>query len=312
MSPENSDKNKRESIKSVLSMFRPGTSDENDPFFREALEALGSDGELAEWFEREQQFDSVLRSKLSSIEVPENLRSSIIDLAQSGTSPGVAVDEVAEPATNAIVRPWFMRPMNLIGAAALLAAGIFVLAQINPVGEKEAPYAAVSMIRSENQDMRRSMAEWLTSENLAQVAHVQSFDEIRKLIDTSFDGYPSPAGSLKMGADELQPVACQALDWGGEKVMLTCFRYDGTLVHLLVASTPDHASGEQPDFAPIVCDDGRQFQSAAWKDTARSYVLLTRSKREGVLESVIESSGFSRSVAMIIPSSGLADGYHIL
>ena len=45
-------------IKLVLSAYRSGTHDKEDPFFTEALVAVEQDPELAAWFEGEQRFDA--------------------------------------------------------------------------------------------------------------------------------------------------------------------------------------------------------------------------------------------------------------
>jgi len=47
-------------IKKLLQSFRKGTTDSDDPIFREPLERLGSDPALAAWFRAEQEFDAVM------------------------------------------------------------------------------------------------------------------------------------------------------------------------------------------------------------------------------------------------------------
>jgi hypothetical protein len=56
-------------IKMLLASFRPGTDDENDPLFREALEQLAHDPELAEWFRAEQEFDAAMVEKFREVSV---------------------------------------------------------------------------------------------------------------------------------------------------------------------------------------------------------------------------------------------------
>lgn len=55
--------------KTILQSFRRGTSDENDPIFREALAGLSNDPALAEWFQAEQEFDAVMAEKFRDVPV---------------------------------------------------------------------------------------------------------------------------------------------------------------------------------------------------------------------------------------------------
>ncbi len=56
-------------VKMILQSFRRGTSDENDPFFCEALAVLSNDPALAEWFQAEQEFDAVMAEKFRDVPV---------------------------------------------------------------------------------------------------------------------------------------------------------------------------------------------------------------------------------------------------
>src|SRR5687767_14491041 len=99
-----------ERAREILLLYRPGTSDAHDPGFAEALELAKSDAELGLWFEAHCARQSLVRSRLRQISVPEELRRRILD-------------RVAErPAT-----VWWQRPAfrTLAAAAAIvLLAGL--------------------------------------------------------------------------------------------------------------------------------------------------------------------------------------------
>lgn len=69
-------------IKVLLQCFREGTQDRNDPIFREALESLASDPELAEWFHAEQKFDAVMVATFSNVPVRSALKERILRAAK--------------------------------------------------------------------------------------------------------------------------------------------------------------------------------------------------------------------------------------
>ena len=68
-------------VKMLLASFRPGTDDENDPLFRQALEQLAHDAELAAWFRAEQEFDAAMIEKFREVPVNaaagENIREAL-------------------------------------------------------------------------------------------------------------------------------------------------------------------------------------------------------------------------------------------
>ena len=77
----------REEAKELLSSFRPLTADAADPIFREALELARKDSDLGAWLAREQEFDQMLRQKLSSIRPPEGLTETILESVEGTASP---------------------------------------------------------------------------------------------------------------------------------------------------------------------------------------------------------------------------------
>jgi len=64
--------------KEVLNLYRPGTADDNDPSFAEALECCESDPELKNWFEAHCDVYRTLRRKFRELPVPDALKEQII------------------------------------------------------------------------------------------------------------------------------------------------------------------------------------------------------------------------------------------
>lgn len=62
----------------TLQSFRCGTSDENDPLFREALAELSNDPALAEWFRAEQEFDAVMAEKFRDVPVEDVVKKRLL------------------------------------------------------------------------------------------------------------------------------------------------------------------------------------------------------------------------------------------
>lgn len=56
-------------IKVLLASYRPGSDDANDPIFREALDLLARDPEMAAWFRAEQEFDAAMVEKFREVPV---------------------------------------------------------------------------------------------------------------------------------------------------------------------------------------------------------------------------------------------------
>lgn len=68
----------RDEAKNILSLYRPGTADEDDPQIAEALGLAKSDAELAHWLEEHSARQKALRAKFREIAVPEGLKEQII------------------------------------------------------------------------------------------------------------------------------------------------------------------------------------------------------------------------------------------
>jgi len=64
--------------KEILMRYRPGTTDDGDPEFTEALEQAKRDRELGRWFEQHRAFQSTVADRFKGIAVPQHLREKIL------------------------------------------------------------------------------------------------------------------------------------------------------------------------------------------------------------------------------------------
>lgn len=69
---------RRNEARRLLSAYGVGGQDADDPRFREALEMLKADPELAQWFAREQSWDSIIMEQFASFPVPPGLKSRLL------------------------------------------------------------------------------------------------------------------------------------------------------------------------------------------------------------------------------------------
>lgn len=61
----------------ILESYRPGTEDDSDPMFREALEVAKHNPELLEWLHKNESIDTMFTRALEGITPPKELRLSI-------------------------------------------------------------------------------------------------------------------------------------------------------------------------------------------------------------------------------------------
>src|SRR5579862_10039222 len=92
----------------ILSLYRPGLDDPNDPFFAEALMQARRDPELGRWFEKQCAVDVAVRDKFRQITAPAGLQQQIL-------------------AERKVVRPaiWWERSAFLAAAAAAIVLAVF-------------------------------------------------------------------------------------------------------------------------------------------------------------------------------------------
>lgn len=226
--------------KEILSVYRPGTGDERDPVFAEALELARTDGELKAWFEESIAFDRTMKSEVARIAAPADVREAIL-----------AEHKIIRP------HPWWHRRMNsrqFAAAAAILIAGLAFLFWYE---RRPANFS----------EFRREMAD----QSWGPSPHVQlkatNMTELRRVLDTR--GVPSrftvPSALVQTGVQ-----GCSLMRWRGVEVPVICFQSGGQHLHLMVVNRalfPD-APTDGPEM-----DQWQVWRTASWSKDDFSYVL---------------------------------------
>ncbi len=247
----------REEAQLILGVYRPGTSDADDPFFAEALALALTDQELGRWFADEQSFDQIIATNLSAAtsNIPE--------------PPAALLESLrSAPGADRVVSWNFRRALALAACVALLAA----LATYALVPRGFDSSVSLADFRSEMVGFVKIPPSLeLETTDLAEVrSYLRANSRVR-------------AVSVPDGTGELPPIGCRTLVFRGHPVALICFkREDGELVHLLAA--PRDAIGElaslpKPAYAAV-----GDWATASWTTDDQIYLLATKGNREKLQE----------------------------
>jgi hypothetical protein len=232
--------------KFVLSSYRPSGQDASDSRFAEALEQARRDPVLERWFSESIAFDAVVAEKLRSIEVPPDLRESIITglkVSRSVRSPfvkwAIAAALVALALLGSVL--WYeTRPVHLAG------------------WQRQALDVVSSLVRNESSFDAQSanageLLAWLRAHN-------------------------APAAqALPREVEKLQSVGCKTFSWNGIPISVICFvRTDGGLIHLVTmnASASDRALNRKPK----LIQQG-PWATATWREGDVIYMLALEGSR---------------------------------
>ncbi len=236
----------RQEAQFILEAYRPGGEDATDPRFREALDLVQRDPELARWFAREQALDARLSSRLHALlQPPPSLKTQLL-------------------AQRKVVRPAFgwqlwRRPLWQLAAACvglLLALSVF---RGRPTGSGDFPGYLAQMTDRVGHRLDRldfmardvsAVRRWLAERG----AHGDL------VVPAGLNGRPS--------------LGCRLLEWNGQQVTLICFELEGRkTAHLLVV---DSSAFPQP---PAAAPEFRQVGDVAtvsWTQGGKTYVLASK------------------------------------
>jgi hypothetical protein len=229
-----------EEAKRILAIYRPGTDDERDPMFAEALELARSDRELKAWFDESLAFDQSMRAVFGRVTAPAGVREAIL-----------AEQKIIRPS------PWWER--RLSGREMAAAAVVFLAATLVGLWAAQRPTSFA--------DFRREMADqsWGPSPHIesksTDLAGVWRFLASRQ-VATNFTLPPILAQSDIRG--------CSLMHWKGREVPVICFSSKGQHLHLLVVDRslfPD-APNNSPEM-----DRWQAARTASWSKDDHSYVL---------------------------------------
>jgi hypothetical protein len=235
--------NSREA-KFILEACRSADLDASDSNIAEALEAMRSDPELAEWFAASRQFDRAVIAKLKAVPVPAGLAERI----RAGKSL------TGDASGRSSRRRW----LALAASLAILAG----LSSLRLIRSYSATFAS----------FREDMAEFMD----------EGWDHTFDLSDGEFSNIrgwlESRAEPIKIDVPltlaASRTYGCKTIAWHGTTATLICFVPEKarTVVHILVVdrSALTNDPGGEPVLARVA-----DWNSAIWSRGDKVYLALT-------------------------------------
>ena len=204
--------------KQLLEVYRPGSADEADPRFGEALAQAGRDPELARWFENQRRFDRQMAEGLQTVSAPADLKSTIL-------------------AGRKIVRPVFWQQWRAQAAAAAAVAALAIVGGVMAMNRPaQFPEFRAEMIQQawgddahldfESSDFLR-IRQWLAGQ----------------IADSDF--------ALPEALQNSQLLGCRIVETEGRRVPMVCLADGGKHMHLFILDGVQLAklpNQESPDF----------------------------------------------------------------
>lgn len=237
--------------KEILSLYRPGSADDRDPEFAEALALVRQDADLARWFAEYCAVQRELSSRFRKIKPPEGLKEQII----------------SENRTSKVVT-WWRQPAVLAAAACIvllasLASLWFNRTRIPPEdlslnGFRERMVRA-AVKSAYGMDLETNDVAQIRAYLARQQAHAD-FQIPAALAATAYSG-------------------CGVLTWQGNRVTMVCFnsgrplppgsKTDLFLFVLERQAVSNPPSSNQPQLTPA-----NQLATASWTSGDLVYLLV--------------------------------------
>ena len=259
----------------TLQSYRPGTEDEQDPVFQEALQLVDTDSELAAWFEDQSAFDAAMREKLGGVEPPADLPASILaGMRATAANVEPEVEEEIIPDRLATTqRSFWVRPETLSIAAIFLV----LFAWIDPLS-----------LRGFRADP--GLADASLPPVLAHLTdHYEGFSGFDKESDSwgelsaflTSNQAVSPRNIPAQIAEDT-PMGGVSIEFQGSSIGMICFRDGLNVMHLY--SAPENAFPPEVFGAEkkIFEDRGRGYK--VWREDGQAYVLATEGKVDRLKE----------------------------
>ncbi|MEM1057651.1 MAG: hypothetical protein AAGK14_00240 [Verrucomicrobiota bacterium] len=235
--------------KEILQGYRPSGADAEDEHFREALEAVARDPELAAWLEEERAFDEGFAAKLAEVPVPPQLKEDILAGEKVVEFPG-----------------FWRRPAALAAVAAVLLAGVFSVAVLFPGPEPAAATTAMSW-----QQFQQGAVGYYEGNTFQLKKMTPSQEEAHAWLAR----HGAPSGFGLPPAMEGQPsMGCTVFEMDGHPVSLVCFKMDGDLVHVF-GLRRDAVENPPPLDKPVFAQDG-DWSMASWSEGDLSLMLTSQ------------------------------------
>ncbi len=225
----------------ILLLYRPGTTDAEDPQVLEAMAVARADPELAEWFREHCVFQKAMRAGFREIKVPPGLKHSI--LARSKKSKIIPL-------------PMFARaPVWLAAAACVLLFATAASLWMRPRVVNDYYNFQARMVSAARRDYRMDI-------------RTKSMEQVRSYLASQ--GAPGDY-EVPGGLDRTSLTGAGALRWRSNPVSMVCFtRGDDQMLFLFVIarSAVDNPPPEKPRM-------GKQndYLAVSWTRGDKTYLL---------------------------------------
>lgn len=253
--------------KFVLSAYRPGGRDANDPAMAQALAQAKNDPSLNAWFTRQQAHGAAVAAKLREVAPPAGLREAILTGARM--SGNGTANSGAEAGRVSAKRGWWSQPVWLAAAAVLAVLVSLAAWRLTPVRGDTFEEFAVNFVD----------AGFMLQKHGADVTALKTWlGEQRG---------PLPEALPAKFAD-LRALGCRTLSYRGQDVSLMCFERDGKEFHVFVARRGDVLGtaggiGKNAATEPrLFTHSENKLTAATWADAKNLYVLVSDAERDVV------------------------------
>jgi hypothetical protein len=232
--------------KQTLALYRPGTADESDPDFAEALDFVKRDPDLSRWFGEHCALYAAVRSKFEQIPVPDGFKEQIVSEQKARTS-------IASRSRAAFIA------MCAVAVLLLLVLGNFYL---RPTDDRSLSAFGARMAGIV---LRAYPKMDLETNNLAAIQQY-----------LAQNGGPGNY-VLPKGLETVPGTGCKILFWHGKRVSMVCFNSgkssapntpDLFLFILDRASLSDPPTRNSAQFARM-----NGLTAASWSSGNLTYVL---------------------------------------
>lgn len=236
--------------RAILATYRPGTSDDADPAYAEALELCRRDAELARWLETQGEVDKQLRLALREIPVPHDLEARILAAAQT---------------TRRRAAPWRWPAVLIPAAAALVLAIVAQNLWFTPPEQ-------IRMDAYQNQ-----MISIVAPEHFEPEIEVDNLEALR----IAFVRHQWPADyHVPSGLHAIEVEGGSLLEWQGQKISLLCLETsDDLYVWMFVLDRSVLTDAPPPGVEPRIAKRGG-FTTAAWTGEHRTYLVIADGDEE--------------------------------
>lgn len=251
----------REEARQILLIYRPGSTDAEDPEVAEALALLQADPELARWFEEHCARQTALRAKFRQIPVLAGLKEQIIS------------EEAAKAKAHS------RRDKIVAGAAvsAILVALVMVVLFLLP--PRQQPAGPSNTLASYESSMVYYAAAGYTMNLLTNdTAQIQSYLATNQ----------APANYvLTAGLQKTAVAGCAVESWQNSKVSMVCFltgkpltpgrQSDLWLFVIDSKAVLDAPAGPTPQFATVA-----GLMTASWTQDGKVYLLAIAGNQDAI------------------------------